>query len=75
MAFNKQYENRKDWRRPYLHSARFDKSCRPHGGCPYCLRGRLYSYLKRKSKALYEQAAIKDFVKINNTIDIENLES
>lgn len=34
---------RKEHRRPYYRSQRFDRSCRPHGGCPYCERARLYA--------------------------------
>ena len=47
MSFdNKSYPNRKDHRRPYLRgSKRFDRSCRNHGGCPYCERGRKHRRL------------------------------
>jgi len=41
MSFDKYYPNRKDWRRQYYGSKRFDYSCRNHGGCPYCEGGRL----------------------------------
>jgi hypothetical protein len=30
----------KERRRPYYRSGRFDRTCRPHGGCPYCYRSR-----------------------------------
>lgn len=40
MPFDTDYPNRKDRRKPYRKSAAFDRSCRPHGGCPYCERGR-----------------------------------
>jgi hypothetical protein len=30
-------------RQPYSRSKRFDKSCRNHGGCPYCEESRLHS--------------------------------
>ena len=46
MSFDKKYQNRKDWRKPYRKSKRFDKSCRNHGGCGYCKNNRLYQYKK-----------------------------
>lgn len=42
MSFDKRYPNRKDWRKPYKGSARFDRSCRPGGGCGWCLKNRTY---------------------------------
>ena len=30
----------KEHRKPYYNSGRFDRTCRPHGSCPYCQRGR-----------------------------------
>lgn len=38
MAFDntQDYPNRKDWRRPYRKSKRFDRTCRPGGSCGYC---------------------------------------
>lgn len=57
MSFYKQYPNRKDRRKPYRDSRRFDSSCRNHGGCQYCEQGRLYQYLKEKARA---EDAIKE---------------
>lgn len=48
MAFDKYYPNRKDKRKPFYKSKRFDRSCRCHGGCPYCEGNRMYSTIKRK---------------------------
>jgi hypothetical protein len=42
MSFDTQYPNRKDRRKPFRKSKRFDRSCRNHGDCPYCMDGRLY---------------------------------
>lgn len=41
MSFNKPYPNRKDKRKPYYGSKRFDKSCRNHGSCPCGKKGTL----------------------------------
>lgn len=54
MSFDKNYPNRKDKRKPYYKSKRFDKSCRNHGSCPYCLSSRLYSSLKRVAKSKFD---------------------
>lgn len=54
----KKYGKRKDWRESYRGSRRFDSSCRCHGGCPYCLRNRMYSYLIKKKSSKKE---IKDY--------------
>lgn len=43
----------KEKREPYYRSGRFDWTCRPHGGCPYC-------YGNRKGKdLLFERELIK----------------
>ena len=41
MGFDNKYPNRKDWRKPYRKSGRFDRTCRPGGTCPYCRDNRL----------------------------------
>jgi hypothetical protein len=41
---NKAIEHGKEKRKPYYRSQRFDKSCRPHGGCPWCESNRLHKY-------------------------------
>lgn len=46
MSFDKKYPKRKDWRKPYRKSKRFDRTCRNHGSCPWCENNRTYS--KRK---------------------------
>ncbi len=47
MSFDgKHYPNRKDWRRPYRKSARFDASCRPGGSCGYCRNNRMHRHVK-----------------------------
>lgn len=48
MAFEKDYPNRKDWRKPYYpKNKRCDKSCRSHGGCPWCESNRMYKFLRQ----------------------------
>jgi hypothetical protein len=55
MAFDKEYPNRKDWRKPYRRRAQqCDSTCRPNGGCPYCERNRFHSR-KLREAAIKEQ--------------------
>jgi hypothetical protein len=55
MSFdNKFYPNRKDNRRPYpdwVGSKGFDRSCRNHGGCNYCVSNRRIHWLRELAKA------------------------
>jgi hypothetical protein len=48
MAFDKNYPNRKDQRKPYRKSKAFDRTCRNHGSCPYCELGRLHTHKRRE---------------------------
>lgn len=60
MSFYKHFPNRKDWRKPYQHTAAaFDSSCRPNGSCSYCRSNRKHSEIKRKMRA---QASLKRFL-------------
>jgi hypothetical protein len=33
-------------KKPYTKSKRFDKTCRNHGGCPYCLGNKMHKHDK-----------------------------
>ena len=46
MSFYKYYPNRKDHRKQYRDSRRFDATCKNHGSCSYCRDKRLYRYNK-----------------------------
>jgi hypothetical protein len=48
MSFDNDYPNRKDRRQPYYRSKRFDRSCRNHGGCPYCEGNRTHHNKRRE---------------------------
>lgn len=43
MSLDKAIDHGKEKRKPYRKSKKIDKSCRNHGGCPYCETGRLHS--------------------------------
>jgi hypothetical protein len=51
MSFDKNYPRRKDRRKPYIRRGAADRSCRPHGGCPWCLENRMHGYKKRIESA------------------------
>ena len=51
MSLDKSINSGKEKRKPYYKSGKFDTSCRPHGGCPYCEGNRNYSENKRKDSA------------------------
>ena len=48
MSLTKSILHGKEKRKPYYHSGRFDKTCRPHGSCPYCRGNRLHK-IKRQT--------------------------
>ena len=41
-------------KQPYRKSRRFDKSCRCHGGCPYCLENRMHQQRKEQERMKIE---------------------
>lgn len=38
-------------KQPYRQSRAFDRSCRCHGGCPYCADGKQHFDKKRRTEA------------------------
>lgn len=52
MSLNKAIQSGKEHRKPYYGSKSFDKTCRNHGGCPWCEENRKYKYLKKEKKML-----------------------
>ena len=55
MGFDNHHPNRKDRRKPYRRSGRFDRSCRPGGSCPWCIRNRRINELRE-----LDRAAVRD---------------
>jgi hypothetical protein len=54
MSLDKAIFYKKEKRKPYRDSRRFDYSCRNHGGCPYCESNRTYKN-KEKDRLAREQ--------------------
>ncbi len=51
MSLDKSIKYGKEKRKQYYKSGRFDRTCRPHGGCAYCDTNRLFKYCKDKLNA------------------------
>lgn len=47
MSLDKAIRSRKEHRKKYYGSKAIDRSCRNHGGCPWCEENRQYKNLKR----------------------------
>lgn len=52
MSLDKAIRSGKEHRTPYYGSKAIDKTCRNHGGCPWCEKNRKYKYLKTSQKML-----------------------
>ena len=47
------------YRKPYTKSKRFDRTCRNHGSCPYCMSNRTFSDRKKR---YFWKLDLKDFI-------------
>ena len=47
MSLSKAIKYNKEHRKPYYGSKAIDKTCRNHGGCPWCEGNRMYKNIKR----------------------------
>ncbi len=54
MSLEQGIKHGKEHRKPYYHSGRFDRTCRPHGGCPYCENNRKHRVEKREPIIILE---------------------
>lgn len=57
---DKAIQHGKEKRKPYYHSGRFDRSCRPHGGCPWCERNREHATKVRELAAEEQERILYD---------------
>ena len=51
MGMEKAILSGKEKRKPYRRAKAIARSCRNHGGCPWCLADRTYRYDKQKDVA------------------------
>lgn len=60
MSLDKAIKSGKEKRKDYRRSGKTDKTCRPHGGCPFCLSNRMHKHNKRQQEkvddAVYDTA-------------------
>lgn len=47
MSLDKAIEHGKEKRKPYQKAKAIDRTCRNHGSCKYCERGRCHKHKKR----------------------------
>lgn len=52
MALDKAIKSGKEHRKPYYGSKAIDRTCKNHGGCPWCEENRKYKYIKNEKKML-----------------------
>ena len=48
MTLDKAIAHGKEKRKPYRKSKAIDRSCRNHGSCPHCAKGRKYKRLRQE---------------------------
>jgi len=69
MSLNKAIKHGKEKREPYRKPKLHDRSCRNHGGCPYCEDNRRFSDRKRRKAAGLDLAEYQE-----NSMSIEDFE-
>lgn len=57
MSLDKAIEHGKEKRKEYRGSKAIDKSCRNHGGCPWCERNRKFKF---RDKRPYDENADRE---------------
>lgn len=55
MSLDKAIKSGKERRKPYRKAKAVDKTCRNHGGCPYCEGNRKHSTEVRKLKGIDDE--------------------
>lgn len=58
MSLSKAIKYNKEHRKSYRGSKAIDKTCRNHGGCPWCEENRMYKNIKRIQ---YMDSQMQDF--------------
>ena len=58
MGLEKAIQFKKEHRKPYRDSRRFDRTCRNHNSCSYCQNNRTHAFTKEVDRTTQ---AIKDF--------------
>ena len=54
MSLDKAIASGKEKRKPYMRSRRFDRTCRNHGSCSWCMDNRKHKFRVCEEKAKYQ---------------------
>ena len=60
MSLNKSIEHHKEYRKPYNGSKAFDRTCRNHGSCIWCMNNRMYRTHRLSERANQEEREFKN---------------
>lgn len=60
MALDKAIKSGKEHRKPYHGSKAFDRTCRNHGGCPWCEENRKHKFRDKDGKSLMDDFIMND---------------
>jgi hypothetical protein len=55
MSLEKGIKHKKEWRKPFRGSKRFDSTCRNHGSCGYCEGNRTFFDKKKRYSAQIDE--------------------
>lgn len=73
MSLDKAIKHGKEHRKPYSGSKAIDKTCRNHGGCPWCEENRLHKF--RDKHPEFETERLNDaltFLKEKETVTVHD---
>ena len=72
MSLEKAIAHGKEHRKAYRGSKRFDRSCRNHGGCPYCENNRAHPIKKAIAKVSDQEDEYFGYWSVPDPSDVDN---
>ena len=73
MSLDKAIKFKKEKRKPYYDAGRFDTTCRPHGGCPWCYDNRMH---KNEIADIDLEEELQELgITMNNTFSLKGVEN
>lgn len=72
MPLDKAIEHNKEKRKPYYKSNRFDRSCRNHGSCGYCLDNRMHRFRRAEPITFDEEFEMTNVYDIEPELDLHS---
>lgn len=64
MSLDKSIKHKKEKCKPYYTVGKYDPTCRPNGGCPYCKNNREHKHKKKESAC---KAQLKEYSEQEST--------